>query len=149
MFDEFREFEQDDFDAFTELDGGELEEWDSLKDLLSDLDERERERVPSTPGAFEVPALLGDGDGIARWVLRLGTVRRLSAVNNLRQGLPRAHWCIAVRVIAIDSDGIRLGVTTTRRVTQEQLSEFVARLSKNRNDLNVEIEPLTRQSVGV
>ncbi|HEX7102747.1 MAG TPA: helix-turn-helix domain-containing protein [Nitrolancea sp.] len=135
-----------DLDAFSELDDGDLEEWDSLKDLLSALDDRERE--PIAPGSFDIPALLGDGDGITRWVLRLNQIRRLSGIALLQQGLPRAPWCIAVRVIAIDPDAIRIGVTTTRRVSQDQLSDFVAHLLGSTGDLNVEIEPVVRQATG-
>jgi hypothetical protein len=131
-------------DAFSELDDVELEEWDSLKDLLSDLDDHEREPIAS--GAFAVPALLGDGDGIARWVLRLSQVRRLSAIADIRQGLPRAPWCIAVRVIAVDSDAVRIGVTTTRHVSQDRLAEFLEQLLGSTGDLNVEIEAVGRQA---
>ena len=133
-------------DTFSELADGELEEWDSLKDLLSDLAEREREPVAS--GAFKIPALLGDGDGITRWVLRLSQIRRLSGIALLRQELPRTPWCIAVRVIALDHDGIRIGVTTTRRVSQEQLSDVVSQLLDSARDLTVEIEPVVRQTGG-
>ena len=133
-------------DTFSELDDGELEEWDSLKDLLSDLDNRERE--PIAPGAFNIPALLGDGDGIARWVLRLSRIRRLSAITDLCRGLPRTPWCIAVRVIAIDRDAVRIGVTTTRHVSQEQFVAVVAQLLGSTGDLNVVIEPVGRQAAG-
>ena len=133
-------------DAFSELNDGELEEWDSLKDLLSDLDDRERE--PIAPGTFNTPALLGDGDGIARWVLRLSQIRRLAKITSLLQGLPRAPWCIAVRVIAVDRDAIRIGVTTTRRVSQDQLTDFVVQLIGSASDLNLEIEPVGNQATG-
>jgi hypothetical protein len=146
VFDDSRNDAPDDFNAFSELDEGELEEWDSLKDLLSDLDDRERE--PLASGAFEIPALLGDGDGIARWVLRLSQIRRISGITLLRQGLPRAPWCIAMRVIAIDHDAVRIGVTTTRRVSHEQLAEFVVQLLGSAGDLTIEIEPVTRQAAG-
>jgi len=140
---DFRAYE---LDAFSELDDGEMEEWDSLKDLLSDLDDRERE--PIAPGTFNTPALLGDGDGIARWVLRLSQVRRLAKITSLLQGLPRAPWCIAVRVIAVDRDAIRIGVTTTRRVSQDQLTDFVVQLIGSASDLNLEIEPVGNQATG-
>jgi hypothetical protein len=135
-----------DLDAFSELNDDDLEEWDSLKDLLSDLDDRERE--PIAPGAFNTPALLGDGDGIARWVLRLSQIRRLAKITGLLQGLPRVPWCIAVRVIAIDPDAIRIGVTTTRRVSQDQLTDFVVQLIGSASDLNIEIEPVGNQATG-
>ncbi|HVX29446.1 MAG TPA: hypothetical protein VHA53_03120 [Nitrolancea sp.] len=134
------------FDAFSEFDDRELEEWDSLKDLLSDLDERERE--PIAPGSFGLPALLGDSDGIARWVLRLSQVRRLSRVTSLLRDLPRAPWCIAVRVIAIDADAIRIGVTTTRSVGQDHVSGYVAQLVGDTNDLIAAIEPVAPQADG-
>jgi hypothetical protein len=134
-------------DAFSQLDDDDLEEWDSLKDLLSDLDDRERE--PIAPGSFTIPPLLGDGNGIARWVLHLRQIRRLSGVTSLLQGLPRAPWCIAVRTIAIDAGGIRLGVTTTSCVSQEQLAEFIAQLLGSTDDLTVEVEAVVRQPVEV
>lgn len=146
MLDDNLDFRAYELDAFSELDDGEMEEWDSLKDLLSDLDDRERE--PIAPGTFNTPALLGDGDGIARWVLRLSQVRRLAKITSLLQGLPRAPWCIAVRVIAVDRDAIRIGVTTTRRVSQDQLTDFVVQLIGSASDLNLEIEPVGNQATG-
>ncbi|HEX3722167.1 MAG TPA: helix-turn-helix domain-containing protein [Nitrolancea sp.] len=144
MFDDELLAERNGADAFSELDDHALEEWDSLKDLLSDL--ADRERVSENSGSFGVPALMGDGDGIARWVLAVGNVRRLSDILRLRQELPRDPWCIAARVIEIGPDRIRVGITTTMRVSHDQLQERVDQIIRATDGTTTDLEPVMLQS---
>jgi excisionase family DNA binding protein len=145
MFDDYLVPERDEIDAFAELDDDALDEWDSLKDLLADLADRERANASSV--TFGIPALLGDGDGIARWVLVLGNVRRLSHILRLRQELPRSPWCIAARVIEIGPETIRLGITTTMGVRHDQLMERVQQLLGTPDGTAIELEPVDHRSI--
>lgn len=146
MFDDYLVRERNEIDAFAELDDDALEEWDSLKDLLADL--ADRERTNAGPSTFGIPALLGDGDGIARWVLVLGNVRRLSLIARLRQELPRSPWCIAAHVIQIGTDSIRIGITTTMDVRHEQLLEHIHQLLGMPDGMAIELEPVIHRSTG-
>jgi excisionase family DNA binding protein len=145
MFDDYLVPERDEIDAFAELDDDALDEWDSLKDLLANLADRERANASSV--TFGIPALLGDGDGIARWVLVLGSVRRLSHILRLRQELPRSPWCIAARVIEIGPETIRIGITTTMGVRHDQLMERVQQLLGTPDGTTTELEPVDHRSI--
>ena len=146
MFDDYLLREHTEIDAFSELDDDALEEWDSLKDLLANLSDRERKHADS--GTFGIPALLGDGDGIARWVLRIGDVLHLANIARLRLELPRNPWCIAARVIEVGSQTIRVGITTTMGVRHDQLLERVQQLLATPDGMTLELEPVIHRAIG-
>ncbi len=132
--------------GLPELDDSTLHEWDSLNQLLSEL--KQHSATGTGPHNFAIPALLGDGDGIARWVIVLHHVRNLTHVMRLRGELPKIPWCIAARVIEVGSEEIRLGLTTTRRVDLEQVTSAVAELIDEGPNTSIRVQPVLREPTG-
>ncbi len=132
--------------GLPDLDDSTLHEWDSLNNLLAEL--KQQSATTTGPGNFAIPALLGDGDGIARWVIVLHNVRNLTYVSRLRGELPRIPWCIAARVIEVGAGEIRVGVTTTRKIDLERITAAVAELVDEDQTATIHVQPVLREPTG-
>lgn len=127
-----------------ELDDRTLQQLDSLNSLLSALAHQ------PVPGAnvrdFAIPALLGDGDGISRWMVALTNVRNLLHIQRLRADLTRNPWCIAARVIEFRADEIRMGVTTTRNIQPDQVHSAISALLDCNGETSIQVQQVAREA---
>ena len=135
-----------DSDGFLEIDDKTVREWNSLNNLLSEL--AHQSSNGSSAHNFAIPALLGDGDGISRWVVVLRNVRNLSHVARLRRDLPRMPWCIASRVIEIGPEAIRVGVTSTAQIGRDKILSSIRQIVTEEGSHSISVHPVVREKTG-
>jgi hypothetical protein len=128
-------------DELVELDEETLRQWESLNSLLSDLAQQSGTGAPGRD--FAIPALLGDGDGVSRWMIVLGNVRNLAHVRRLRGDLPRYPWCVAARVIECGPDEIRIGITTTQNITCVQVEDAISAMLDANAQMSVRVQQIS------
>lgn len=111
-------------ESFPDIDEAVQREFLALREYLARIEQPTANGNGKPNGATIVmPSSNGNGQKRAWWIILHG-IKRLTTVSTLRERLSRLPGCIAVQVVSLSSTEIRLSVTTTCVVEQEQL-EFV------------------------
>ncbi len=111
-------------ESFPDVDEAVQREFLALREYLARIEK------PATNGngkpngtTIVMPPSNGTDQKRAWWVILHG-IERLPTVSAVRERLSRLPGCIAAQVVSLSSTEIRLSVTTTCQVDQQQL-EFV------------------------
>jgi hypothetical protein len=111
-------------ESFPDIDEAVQREFLALREYLARIEQVTTTGHGNSNGATIVmPPSKTNGQKRAWWVILQG-VERLPTVAAVRDRLSRLPGCVAAQVVSLSSTEIRLSVTTTCQVDQQQL-EFV------------------------
>lgn len=110
--------------ALEKLDPKAEREFNTLAEFLSGLSQQQT--AHETASLDPVLASINEMEQSPRWLVGLRGVRRLARLAALRERLLQAPSCLAARVVDLSSAEIHLLVTTTARITREELEAMLA-----------------------
>lgn len=111
-------------EPFPDVNEAVQREFLALREYLARIEQARPNGNGKPNGATIVmPPTNGNGQKRAWWIVLQG-VERLPVISAVRQRLNKLPGCVAAQVVSLSSTEVRLSVTTTCQVDQQQL-EFV------------------------
>ncbi len=113
-------------DTFPDIDETVQREFLALREYLARIEQTTANGNGNPNGATIVmPSNNGNGQKRAWWVILQG-IERLPTVSRVRERLTRLPGCVAAQVVSLSSTEIRLSVTTTCQIDQQQLEYIIS-----------------------